>query len=59
VSTGRAKWQDHFHDGLGQNDWGIRSVMIHEPTCGIRVQYILTLGISLFGWVGRWGWGAF
>jgi hypothetical protein len=31
VSTGRAKWPDHFHDGLGQNDWGIRSVMIHEP----------------------------
>jgi hypothetical protein len=31
VSTGRAKWQGHFHGGLGENDWGIRSVMIHEP----------------------------
>jgi hypothetical protein len=38
--------------------WWFMSPFI--PTwLGIRVQYIFTLGILLFGWVGRWGWGAF
>jgi hypothetical protein len=31
VSTGRDKRQGHFHVGLRQNEWGIRSVMIHGP----------------------------
>ena len=57
--NGRATFMAVWGKMTGESGlWWFMSPFI--PTwLGIRVQYIFTLGILLFGSVGRWGWGAF